>query len=96
MPSRTTRERITDFLRANAATPSDLALEFEISRESALRHVDHVAKTLDGTDEELLVRPPECRECGFDDFDDPLNQPSRCPECKHEGIHEPAFTIEER
>lgn len=93
MPERTTRERIADFLRERAATPSDLAVEFEITPQSALSHVEHVTKSLDGTDEELLVRPPACEECGFNDFDDPLNLPSRCPECKHEGIEEPAFKV---
>lgn len=94
MPQRTTRERIADFLREEAATPSDLAVEFEVSPHAALSHVEHVAKSVDGPDEEFLVRPPQCEECGFDGFDDPLNLPSRCPECKHESIHEPAFTIE--
>ncbi|MEE6211338.1 transcriptional regulator [Salarchaeum sp. III] len=93
MPERTTRERIADALREDPGTPSSLATEFAITAHAALRHVEHVAKSLDGTDEELLVRPPECEECGFNDFDDPLNLPSRCPECKHEGIEEPAFKI---
>ncbi|GAA0653789.1 transcriptional regulator [Salarchaeum japonicum] len=93
MPERTTRERIADALREEPATPSSLATEFAITAHAALRHVEHVAKSLDGTDDELLVRPPECEECGFNDFDDPLNLPSRCPECKHEGIEEPAFKI---
>ncbi|MFC7166563.1 transcriptional regulator [Halospeciosus flavus] len=90
----TTRQQIADLLREEPATPSGLSEEFGISVGAALRHVEHVSKSLDGTDEELLVRPPECRECGFSDFDDPLNVPSRCPECKHEGIEEPAFKIE--
>ncbi|MFB6070467.1 MAG: transcriptional regulator [Halanaeroarchaeum sp.] len=92
--SRTTRERIADALREGPETPSSLAERFEIARESALSHVRHVAKSVDGTGEEVLVRPPRCRNCGFEEFDDPLNLPSRCPECKSEGVEEPAFTIE--
>jgi predicted Zn-ribbon and HTH transcriptional regulator len=42
----------------------------------------------------LLVAPPECRDCGFTDFHDLVNRPSRCPECKSEGVEEPAFRIE--
>lgn len=91
---RTTRQRIADVLRERSATPSDLAAAFDTTVDAVLTHVDHVAKSLDGADEELLAAPPECRTCGFADFDDLLNVPSRCPECKREDVAEPAFTIE--
>ncbi|MFC7044999.1 transcriptional regulator [Halobacteriaceae archaeon GCM10025711] len=90
---RTTRERITDALRREPATPSELAAAFDLTPSAALSHVRHVARSLDATDEELLVRPPTCRDCGFDGFDDLLNLPSRCPECKSEAVEEPAFTV---
>lgn len=91
---RTTRQRIADFLRHETADAGTLANEFGITAESALSHVEHVAKSLDGTDEQLLAAPPVCRDCGFDRFDDLTNRPSRCPECKSEDVEEPAFTIE--
>lgn len=94
MDDRTTRERITDTLRDRPDTPSGLSDVFEVSRGTVLTHVQHIARSLDDTDDELLVRPPECRNCGFNAFDEPVNVPSRCPECKHEGVEEPAFTIE--
>ena len=92
--SGTTRERITGVLREEASTPSELAAEFEIAPATVIKHVEHVARSVDGTDEQLLVAPPTCRECGFDGFEDLLNRPSRCPECKSETIEEPAFVIE--
>lgn len=98
MPDReateTTRRRIADALRAEALTPGALAATFEVSTGTALDHVEHLSHTLDGTDEELLVRPPECIDCGFDEFDDLVNVPSRCPQCKSESIREPAFRID--
>lgn len=93
MDARTTRERIADHLRDHDATPSDLSTTFEISREAAYSHVRHVAQSIEATGEQFLVRPPECRDCGFNDFDDPVNYPSRCPNCKSEAIREPAFRI---
>jgi hypothetical protein len=90
----TTRQRIARTLRNETETPSGLAAEFDVSVGAALDHVTHLAHSLEPTDEELLVAPPTCRECGFDEFDDPANVPSRCPECKHEGIEEPAFRID--
>lgn len=91
---RTTRQRIAEFLRQQTAEPGVLATEFSITTESSLSHVEHIARSLDGTDEQLLVAPPECRDCGFDGFDDLTNRPSRCPDCKSESIDEPTFTIE--
>ena len=92
--SRTTRQRIADRLRAEPAVASALAREFEISTADALSHVDHISQSLEPTDETLLVAPPECEDCGFDAFDDLVNRPARCPECKSEAVTEPAFTIE--
>jgi len=93
MDVQTTREKIAERLREGEATPSALAEEFEISREAAYSHVRHVAKSVQSTEDQFLVRPPICQDCGFDAFDDPINMPSRCPECKSESIVEPAFTI---
>lgn len=90
----TTRERITDRLRREACTLSDLAAEFDVTTSAATVHVRHVARSLDPTDEELLVAPPECPRCGFANFDDPVNRPSRCPDCKAENVEEPVFRIE--
>jgi len=91
----TTRERIAERLREGPATASDLAEHFTIPTDVAIDHVRHVAATLDGTDEQVVVAPPECRDCGFDGFDDPANRPSRCPECKSESLAEPTFAIED-
>lgn len=92
-PERTTRERITAFLREKPATPGVIAAEFEITTAAVLSHVEHIAKSLDATDEQLLVAPPECQDCGFSDFDDLINRPSRCPACKGEPVAEPTFTV---
>ena len=90
----TTRERIADVLRAEAATPSALSTRVGTARSAVYDHLRHVARSLDGSDEELLVSPPTCRDCGFDGFDDPINHPSTCPACRSEGVAEPAFRID--
>jgi predicted Zn-ribbon and HTH transcriptional regulator len=91
---RTTRQQIADQLRDRPATASALAREFEIDAATALTHVEHISRSLAETDEQLLVAPPTCVECGFEGFDDLLNRPSRCPECKSENVEEPAFRVE--
>jgi len=90
----TTRERIADRLREETLSASALATEFDVTADAALTHVQHVARSLSGTGERLLVAPPECRDCGFSAFDDPANRPSRCPECKSEAVAEPSFRVE--
>ena len=90
---RTTRQRIADFLRKESAEAGRLANEFGIRTDAALSHVEHIARSLEGTDEQLLAAPPECLDCGFSAFDDLANRPSRCPECKSEDVTEPAFTV---
>ncbi|MFC6862430.1 transcriptional regulator [Halomicroarcula sp. GCM10025817] len=91
---RTTRQRIADRLREGPMAAGTIARTFEIQTSDALTHVEHIARSLDATDEQLLVAPPECDACGFADFDDLTNRPSRCPECKHEHVSEPAYRIQ--
>lgn len=88
----TTRQRIADMLSEDPATASDLAESLSLPTPVVYDHLEHVSRSIDG-DGEFLVAPPACRDCGFDGFDDPLNEPSRCPECKSERIGEPAFVI---
>ncbi|GAB3021144.1 transcriptional regulator [Natronobiforma cellulositropha] len=92
----TTRQRIREALRSEPATPSSLAATFDLTPDAALGHVEHVARSVDGADddEQVLVAPPTCTSCGFDDFDDLLNRPSRCPHCRGESVSEPTITIE--
>lgn len=91
--SETTRQRIEQHLRSQPMGLKALADAVDVSADDTLDHVRHVARSLESTDAELLVSPPTCRDCGFDEFDDPANRPSRCPECKSESIDEPVFTI---
>jgi hypothetical protein len=90
----TTRQQIADALRAEQATASALATDLAVPRSAVYDHLRHVARSLDGTDEQFLVAPPECSDCGFSDYDDPVNYPSRCPQCRSESIEEAVFKIQ--
>lgn len=92
--SKTTRQRIADRLREQALPAGALANEFDITTSAALSHVEHISRSLEGSGEQLLVAPPECHDCGFTAFDDLINRPSRCPDCKSENVELPAFRIE--
>ena len=92
----TTRERLADALRTAPHDAADLSTAVGVPKSAVYGHLEHVARSVraDATDEQFLVAPPECRACGFDGFDDPLNDPSRCPECRAERIAPPTFVIE--
>lgn len=90
----TTRQRIVDALREGPATPRELSKRVGVPTSVVYDHAQHVAKSLENEDEQLLVAPPECKECGFAGFDDPLSAPSRCPECKCERLTEPQLVVE--
>jgi hypothetical protein len=91
----TTRQRIADELRAEQATASELSDRVDAPRSVVYDHLRHVARSVEGTDERFLVAPPECAHCGFADFDDPVNHPSRCPDCRSENLTEAVFKIDE-
>jgi hypothetical protein len=96
----TTQQLIRELLRQRpAAQPVDLkkALNddgIRVSVDEVIDYIHGVKKTLDET-EQVFVAPPECQDCGFDDWDNPGNIQSRCPEkdCRSERIAEPEFTI---
>ena len=92
----TTRQRIADALRTAPHDAADLSTAVGVPRSAVYTHLEHVARSVctDAADEQFLVAPPECDACGFDGFDDPLNDPSRCPECRSERIAQPTFVIE--
>lgn len=91
----TPRQRIADALRDEPLTASDLSERVGLPRSVVYDHLRHVAQSVDGgrDDERFLVAPPECGNCGFADFDDPVNYPSRCPDCRSENIEQAVFKI---
>lgn len=94
----TTRQYIEQELRRRpAARPTALVdmlddHDIDATPHDVLEHITHIKKSLNPA-ERLYGAPPECRDCGFNEFDDILNIPSRCPECKSEWVEEPQFTI---
>lgn len=92
---KTTRQHIERQLRLADATATGLAEQIDDAEPSdVLEHIRHIARSIDNDDEELFVIPPECRDCGFDGYDDLINIPSKCPACRSRNVSEPVFTIE--
>lgn len=93
-PLMTPRQKIITELRNGAMTSKDLSREVHITEKEVIAHLKHVAKSI-RPPEQLIINAPACNQCGFV-FEDRKRHsiPSRCPKCRHEGIHPPVFRIE--
>ncbi len=95
MDDATRREQLAEVLGDRQATASELAGELETPVSTVYQDLKHVARSMRYKDNtQFLVAPPECTNCGFSNYDDPVNYPSRCPECRSESIAEAVFKIE--
>lgn len=98
---KTVRQRIKGLLEVRpSATPTDVSnalsdYGIRLSPEDIIDEIAEIDRSLNA-DKQIFVRPAECRDCGFDDWDNKLNIPSTCPEkdCRSEWIREPAFKIQ--
>ncbi|WP_297498837.1 transcriptional regulator [Thermococcus sp.] len=95
----TRRQRIISLLEERDYSPSELAQALGLrgrgSKKLVLDELRAIQKTLKREGKVLLIKPAECRKCGFR-FKPEIKVPSRCPRCKSEWIEEPRFKIERR
>ncbi len=93
----TRRQRIIKLLEERDYSPSELALALDMRGKGAkkviLEDLKAIQKILKREGKVLLIKPAECRKCGFV-FPPEIKMPSRCPRCKSEWIEEPRFKIE--
>jgi predicted Zn-ribbon and HTH transcriptional regulator len=89
----TIRQLIMAELEKGPMTARDLSKAIRISEKEVIAHMAHVAKSLHSP-KRLIIEPSVCNRCGFV-FSDRrrFSSPSRCPQCRHEGISPPAFRI---
>ncbi|BAD85093.1 hypothetical protein, conserved [Thermococcus kodakarensis KOD1] len=97
MPTR--RERIISLLEERDYSPSELARALDLHGKGSvkiiLEDLKAIQKILKRDGKVLLIKPAECRNCGFV-FKPEIKVPSRCPRCKSEWIEEPRFKIESK
>jgi predicted Zn-ribbon and HTH transcriptional regulator len=81
-------------LEKGPMTIRDLSKAVRILEKEVIAHMEHVEKSL-RPPARLIVAPPVCNRCGFIfKGRHRFSIPSRCPECRHEGIHPPSFQIQ--
>ncbi|MBX7077659.1 MAG: transcriptional regulator [Nannocystaceae bacterium] len=75
----------------------ELSSIVRISQREVADHLEHLQRSLAGSEERLVVEPARCNACEFEfESRDRLSRPSRCPKCKSERIDPPRFRVTAR
>ncbi|MGQ0694457.1 MAG: transcriptional regulator [Nitrospiraceae bacterium] len=95
-PERTQRQRIIELLSGTRLSSHQLAQMLGIAERQVEDHLTHVVKTLlRDRSQRFILEPSTCPDCGYVFRDRiKLTRPSRCPECRSEGITAPRYGIE--
>ena len=95
-PEQTTRQRIIELLTGAPMASHQLARALSIAERLVEEHLAHVVKTVARDRSRRFLREPSsCMDCGFMFRDRTrLTRPSRCPQCRSEGITPPRYHIE--
>jgi predicted Zn-ribbon and HTH transcriptional regulator len=95
-PERTIRQRMVDLLTEAPLTTEQLARMLGIPERQVEEHLVHVVKTVSrDRSRRFVLEPSICLDCGFMFRDRTrLTRPSRCPQCRSEGISSPRYRID--
>ena len=92
--SDTLRHQIMAVLQERTASAKDLSAAVRASEKEVYSHLDHIRRSLARGPLTFVMRPPECRKCGFVFTRMArLRKPGKCPACRSESIREPLFSI---
>jgi hypothetical protein len=95
-PERTPRQRIIDLITGTRLSSYQLAQMLGVRERQVEEHLTHVVKTVarDKT-RRFILDPARCQDCDFVFRDRRrLTSPSRCPNCRSEGIAAPRYGID--
>lgn len=93
----TIRQEIIAQLLQGPCSARDLSAAAKIPEREVYGHLEHIQKSLEATEQQLLLIPAECKKCGFVFAKrEKFKRPGKCPVCRGESIREPLFTIEEK
>lgn len=90
----TIRQKIISVLEGQTLSAKDISANVMVSEKEVYEHLEHIQKTLNKRDRNLIIIPAECKKCGFVFRKrDRLKKPGKCPVCRSESIQEPLFSI---
>jgi len=95
--SATVRQRVLAVLREGPVTAKDVSRLVGIAEREVADHLAHVARSLRGQGERLVVAGPECLDCAFAfPGRERTTRPARCPRCRSRRITLPEFRVAPR
>jgi len=91
---KTIRQDMAALLNEEECTARDLSVSVGVSEKEVYEHLSHIAKTVMIQNKTLVIRPFECRHCGYVFKDRKrLSRPGRCPKCKGSYLKSAAYKI---
>ena len=90
----TIRQKIISLLAGKTLSAREISIEAGVSEKEVYEHLEHIQRTINKREHNLIVTPSACKKCGFVFRKrDKLKKPSKCPVCRNEVIREPLFSI---
>lgn len=87
----TLRQGIIKLLMEGPHNARDISAEVGVMEKEVVEHLEHIRKTFHSR---FVVKPAECRRCGFSFTKrDRLKKPGRCPMCHSESVSAPLYSI---
>ncbi len=93
----TVRQKIISVLEGQSLSAKEISADVRASEKEVYEHLEHIQRTINQREHNLVITPAECKKCGFVFRKrDRLKKPSKCPVCHSELIQEPLFSIEKK
>ncbi len=89
------RKDLIVLLKNSSMDLVEIAWHLEVSQKDVADDLRHLVKSLNHTDDRLVVTPAYCRKCDFTFNKYKLHKPGRCPKCHGTWIQGPLFDIEQ-
>jgi predicted Zn-ribbon and HTH transcriptional regulator len=84
----TRRRDLLALLTAEPRSVSSIAREFGFEKRDVTDDLRHMIRSARAAGHKVIVRPAQCRSCGFAFGEDKLTKPGRCPACRGTRIYE--------
>jgi predicted Zn-ribbon and HTH transcriptional regulator len=90
----TIRQEIISLLEGNILSAREISAHVGVSQKEVYEHLEHIQRTINKGERNLLVTPAVCKKCGFIFRKrERLRKPGKCPVCRNEVIGEPLFSV---
>ncbi len=90
----TVRREIIALLEGQSFSAKEISGSVGISEKEIYAHLEHIGKTLERGNHQLVVDPAVCKKCGFIfKKREKMKKPGKCPLCRGESIEDPLFSM---